>query len=1543
MRANTVALALAALAIAASASPPVRVSLETGWAAPPLVLEILETVYDEYPSSYFPLLHLLSSLPINSTDESILSSTLDLIQAYSLLPSPSSLSTFHLALSLHFTAPRIEAEYNWYNSAANSDQKPHSLSFDHTSPSVSSTSSSPRAVFYYVPFAFTSNELLGYLDHHASQYPEFTYTIRYQPPLSHEDRKPLSLSGWGAEMALKKMDYLVVDDRATGNTSFQYEGDGMTRDESGIFAHVFGDDPWGDQATPLTPTEIRDIGLKAATLIMSSDDPISALTHLSQDFPKYSAALARQIVVPEDIQSKGRTIAVRGKAKEAIYINGKPFDRDLNAYALLEALRDERQLTVSLTSLGLTPKQSIDLLADPVVGQGQVEDDMGEGLVDASDRIEGGDVIVYWNDIEKDKRYQNWPIHPQGYMRPVYPGQFHTVRRNTFNLIFALDLSRISSLELIVHSISNMIQRGLPIRFGIVPVFEPGQQDDISLQMAKVFWYSVKTFGRRSTRDFLAAIIDATPRQLNNPAPLITDELLRKGYEALSATSEKASLTFDDVLASEDWDHHIEKTGNYLKRLLITKKDAENGGMFMNGRFTPNAPTWPNIVTQEMQSQLSFIQEQASLVMLDAIPEDISTMFYDLPATSKRRSSLVIPVGDNKLKAFNLVDLFENDGIEGKLSGEFVYPDGERGTPVTMWIIGDLDSSEGLETVKNGLQHLQTPQCASRLGFIHVPPAPDQSSCPADQYCFSTVLYQILSQNALPLAKPSDLLELISDVQHSIKTNLEKGCEIKVGNQKVDNCGTIFTLSPEDQQRYFEAKPLHGMTFGGWAAGDIAAATEFWKAGTQIAGKLGIRGGLHLLANGRLVGPITPMTFPLDDFDALEVYEHRKRVKPIIDVLKMMYDDITVFDRPTLANLISKVSSVVTAAYKPLDAEGIFAPTQSTRTRYYEKLDNGAMSFKLGDEDMSLLKVAVVVDPLSEQAQKWSPIIQTLSEMDHVFVSVYLEPEALMEEVKLKRFYRTSIPSRLTFDVDGAAIAPGLTFNNLPSNPIYTLGLDTPPSWIVSPRTSPYDLDNLLLSSISSPVSVTFQLKQLLIEGHARESGNIPPRGLQLQLKTLNGDIAADTQVMANLGYLQFRASPGYYTLSIRPGRGEEVFNLESVGAEGWDSHSVEEIGDGVSLGSFDGKTIYPKFARKEGMEKADVLQESVTTPEGLAKQVYSRMKSIIGLSTNVTPTKSDHADINIFTVASGLLYERFASIMILSVMKHTNSSVKFWFIENFLSPTFIAFIPKLAEEYGFQYEFVTYKWPHWLRAQSEKQRLIWAYKILFLDVLFPMSLDKVIFVDADQIVRTDMKELVDVDLHGRVYGYAPMGNSRKEMEGFRFWKSGYWKEVLRGRPYHISALYVVDIKKFRQLATGDRLRGQYHALSADPNSLANLDQDLPNSMQDQIPIWTLDQDWLWCQTWCSDESLATAKTIDLCQNPLTKEPKLVRARQIPEWDVYDQEIAAFAARVSEEGEESGALAVSVDDLASEGHVSGVEKKEEETERGNDGHIGDEL
>ena len=31
-----------------------------------------------------------------------------------------------------------------------------------------------------------------------------------------------------------------------------------------------------------------------------------------------------------------------------------------------------------------------------------------------------------------------------------------------------------------------------------------------------------------------------------------------------------------------------------------------------------------------------------------------------------------------------------------------------------------------------------------------------------------------------------------------------------------------------------------------------------------------------------------------------------------------------------------------------------------------------------------------------------------------------------------------------------------------------------------------------------------------------------------------------------------------------------------------------------------------------------------------------------------------------------------------------------------------------------------------------------------------------------------------------------------------------------------------------------------------------------------QVQIKSLPQEWLWCETWCSDESKATAKTIDM-------------------------------------------------------------------------------
>jgi len=210
-------------------------------------------------------------------------------------------------------------------------------------------------------------------------------------------------------------------------------------------------------------------------------------------------------------------------------------------------------------------------------------------------------------------------------------------------------------------------------------------------------------------------------------------------------------------------------------------------------------------------------------------------------------------------------------------------------------------------------------------------------------------------------------------------------------------------------------------------------------------------------------------------------------------------------------------------------------------------------------------------------------------------------------------------------------------------------------------------------------------------------------------------------------------------------------------------------------------------------------------------------------------------------------------------------------------------------------------------------------------------------------VVRADLGELWHLDLQGAPYGYTPFCDSRHETLGYQFWRHGYWKDHLAGKPYHISALYVVDLLAFRRAAVGDQLRSIYDTLSRDPGSLSNLDQDLPNYAQTHIPIHSLPQEWLWCESWCSDESKATSKTIgacvgggrgreggagshrtqtfnaachsfpnppfpptpthpraDLCNNPRFKEPKLDMAKRVisgdlfPEsWNQLDAEVAA--------------------------------------------------
>lgn len=427
---------------------------------------------------------------------------------------------------------------------------------------------------------------------------------------------------------------------------------------------------------------------------------------------------------------------------------------------------------------------------------------------------------------------------------------------------------------------------------------------------------------------------------------------------------------------------------------------------------------------------------------------------------------------------------------------------------------------------------------------------------------------------------------------------------------------------------------------------------------------------------------------------------------------------------------------------------------------------------------------------------------------------------------------------------------------------LLAMSLDLPPAWMTVSTFSNADLDNIRPIKVPH-LYASFRLSNILIEGQVTIEDESVATGKIVQIYNHEtGLIQDETLVMANYGYYQFKASPGRWNLRVIESEVEYPILKGSF----------------VQLSSFSGSFNRISISSQGFSIKSDI---SVSKPQ---------------------------ADLNVFSLASGFLYERLLRIMILSVMKQIDeeSSVKFWLLETSLSAQGILTLEGLSKEYNFEYELIAFKWPTWLNPQTKKHRTIWAYKILFLDVLFPQNLNKIVYIDADQVVRSDLRELVDLDLKGHVYAMVPYCEDKEEMGPFRFWEHNYWKNHLKGRSYHMSSLFVVDLKELRRQSVADIIRAEYHLLSRDPNSLANLDQDVLNNLQNYIPIYSLPQEWLWCDTWCPLETKTKAKSIKLCDNPKTFESKLDQAvRIIPEWKSFDEEIRIVLERTKIEYQEN--------------------------------------
>ncbi|KAF9429568.1 hypothetical protein BGZ94_010274 [Podila epigama] len=1499
LRASAFALALVAvqfgtLALAKTSSPPIEASIHTSWAAPPLVLEILEAVAVENQTAYLPLMRQLTDkdfLGSATTPKELYETSLRIVENQGHV-SPQALSSLKWSLAMHASAPWVAAHYHLYNSTIVPDslskakfdsdcgvwvdwygrqicsvadlksavasgikgksQRPTTMDLDHVHAPLNAEE--PFTILYADVYDPEFTAFRQYLDSLGSEL-GLKYSVRYRPPVKGGRESPLALSGYGVELALKSTDYIVIDDRDLGH------GDDTAASSQKVLRQSTGnhllDDDTPPSVEPISESHLANIGLAAAQFIVSSDEPLKTLVSVAQDFPKYQAKIAKMEFNPSLRSVVHNNQAYLGGAPAKIWLNNQPVPtHKMNPFSLLRMMRRDRESIASLATMGVSTRKAIDLLTDASLKEPRsagVKDP--EGVFDVRDKSEEKNLVVWLNDLGTDNRYSDWSSELIEIVRPMYHGQFHQVRFNLISSLFVLDLSSPQALELVSLELPNYIQRLIPFRFGVLPLVK--SDSGIDANIAMLWKHVVSRHGIKGGLEFLKrALLNHAQQGLDLPSALKKSFAVTLQTPKLKSTS-TPELTYEEVIDTSS----TYRTWLASVKAMTGRIGISGPSLFINGKYFAWEENHGQHLMQEASAQTAYL---ANKVIHGEISKetDLYEYFLTRPGVAESRNPYVFVSDETPLK---IVDLVQGQPRPFVDTLSYIGEDSHLTTAI---LVANFERKEGVALALEALKAIEEGLKSVRIALVQN--GKDAESLPG---LGNFVKQSSVDGKALPLAFWKDLL-----------------ADIAKGSTFVDSFKRASASHPEVAMIAVE---------GSVGTDEDANATRERFLRDTVQAK---EDEIFIVINGRLVGPIVD-PFKAADFKLLVNYEQSSRINKIKTLLETHNIAAT-------ANNIMKAGSVIFGATLQLD-QSLYDINESeiSRERIFEKLDQDHVGFSVhpkahADQDDTIYHFTAVLDPVNQVAQRWAPILETLSRMSNVKVDIVLQPSLRISELPIKRFYRYVAEPELTFDSEtGDIVPPSAYFANLPEPTLLTLGVDVNPAWVVTSKVCIHDLDNLKLSSLTGASRVTgvqaeFELRNILIEGFARDiTQKVPPKGAQFIVGTKADPHVADTLVMANMGYFQLKANPGVWEMVLRPGRTHEVFSIESIGSEGWVPGGVKNDKRDVVIANFEGLVLYPRLVRNPGMEQANVQDESATDGG-----IWSSIKTTIKGMTKTGKPAKQKATINIFSVASGHLYERFLSIMILSVIKNTDSRVKFWFIENFLSPSFKDFIPHMAEKYDFDYELVTYNWPHWLRAQTEKQRIIWAYKILFLDVLFPLDLDKVIFVDADQIVRADMKELVDMDLHGAPYGYTPMCQDRTEMEGFRFWNQGYWKDHLRGKPYHISALYVVDLVRFRQLQAGDRLRNHYQQLSRDPNSLANLDQDLPNNMQREVPIFSLPQEWLWCETWCGDEGLAKAKTIDLCNNPLTKEPKLDRARrQIKEWEDYDNEATDFAKKVNAE------------------------------------------
>lgn len=1393
--------------------------------------------------------------------------------------------------------------------------------------------------------------------------------FRHLPVSGNQWNDMLAVQGYGVSVDIKSTEYRAVDDRIAGESTANLQHKPGRRDVLGAMGsgeeHLLGgfnisllQRRYPDQSLQLShfedavgknieqgvkvdlhSWEKAHIGIAAAQYVMDpSRKPLHALLDVLTNFPNYASLLSRMSFVAaarkdpkfvRELDAIGRSMY---HGASHVFLNGCAVTTEnINLFYMMEKIEEYERLLDTLSTILVSRSElhsSDDAtrngntdMTDVVNGLARIQfqgESLSGGSGDTTARVWlPQDAVTWFNDVENNAYLYRLPTTLRSMLRngaaaPTLP------RRNVLHVVCIADPTTYEGMGTIFE-VARRAQQ--PIRFGVVFV-DKNWSPEVTLVGKKFDKVAVSDASKATL--LVAATVwelmqgEADPAAVSDFLMAMTREMMAKQtitelsvkMITQSVLMQARKRAVDDVVLDPAFITHYEKTQKMVRTLGFSKFPV----VLLNGRVHTDI----SIVLQHgIWEEFAHLQK---LVEMGALSDDDDNLYESVLELSGARTRYVAALFENKTFA----DWSHNSVLSFLHKYPFIYPSTSGMNEVSL-VSGVLTlhvpvTAQSLQATLNAVRSLLLCKGADETcGRTRLTFAVCGTSLKTNSRTVVDDLHLLLQHCGV--ADKSECLNLLQEFLLSTFEHSHPGWQLDdpkkyehvlKGVKFSDQLQALFRASAEGSTRDQAGKPnqlfLLASEFCREMTGSVSAVHEITP------------GSVHYYVNGRL---FVYDNFTEEDFEVatLEGGHTPKKVWNVLEEATFVGMDPGLEIPGSDQNFYASRIAAVVAALRRDAANNDRREEQKTRL----PVSPGPLSFVVGatEKRVPRHRLTVVVDPVARASQQLVSLCNYISQLSIGAVcTVYLNPSLTVGNT-IRNYYKFVGELQLRFDAEGRVVAPKAVFSHLPDKHLLTLGIEEAEYWTVFPMEAEYDLDNIILSRLppsSKYLYATYRINSILISGSAEDdSTGGPSSGLPLQIRSslynhTSGsytNTTRDTIVMTIKGYFQLQSTPGLWYLGVQPGAIARAFYIShhndvpvldvAIGSVGRHFNYTAGQSIPVVVSSFTGSFIRLGISRTAGFEEASIESIAAATVEA---------------SNAEWPPKGPRSErpkfptLNIFTVASGHLYERFLRIMMHTVMRTSSdvhgantTRIKFWLIENFLSPQFKELVPLLAEHYGFDVGFVTYRWPWWLNKQTEKQRTIWAYKILFLDVLFPLNVDRVIFVDADQIVQADLHELYNMNIGAAAMAYTPFCREypNDATTNFRFWDQGFWLSHLRGKPYHISALYLVNVQRLRAALGGDKYRATYARLSEDPGSLANLDQDLPNFMQDEMPIFSLPEEWLWCETWCAGESKARAKTIDLCNNPLTKIPKLENVRRIVDgWDEMDRELEDLSKQLLE-------------------------------------------